>query len=127
MSTLTVLCDDKDVDALWDGIESLPGWDKKYGLAKLREEASIKVLRELHCICRRTGPRRQSWHVNPDEDLRRVANPDQLRTACAHWVLVFALGRKTNAEHDTMHRRLHEYHEAEYRRAMASVVLKVNP
>lgn len=128
MNPTLMLCEDADIDALWDGIESLAGYDAVNGLFTTRRQATADVMARLATIFRETmggAAERKGWFL-PDgaPDLNRVVNPDQLRMAAAHRTLMIALNRHAGPTGITMYERLRDYHAAEYGRAMAFVVLR---
>ncbi len=127
------LCVDDDLDVLWDGIEALPGYDAAAGCAEFIRLAGEDVLAKVSAMFRdRLGGRAaQAWFL-PDAnrdlpDLRRIANPAQLRLACAHRALEIALGRSHRTGAESMYSRLRDYHRGEFDRAMASLVLAFRP
>jgi hypothetical protein len=124
------LCVDEDLDALWDGIESLAGYDATAGCAEFIRLAGEDVLAQVAATFRdRLGGYAASaaWFIEDQArclpDLRRIANPAQLRLAAAHRALEIAIGRGHNMAAETMYSRLRDYHRAEYDRAMACLVL----
>jgi hypothetical protein len=124
------LCVDEDLDALWDGIESLGGDDASAGAAEFIRLAGEDVLAAVAATFRdRLGgyAAAEAWfiadHARSLPDLRRLANPAQLRLAAAHRALEIAIGRGHNMAAETMYSRLRDYHRAEYDRAMACLVL----
>jgi len=128
------LCADEDLDALWDGIESLVGYDSTVGCAQFIRLASEDIRNQVATIFRdQLGGRgaAEAWFIRDGSravpDLRRIANPDQLRLACAHRALAIAIGRSHKMGGDTMYSRLRDYHESECKRAMASLVLTIEP
>ncbi|HUT60579.1 MAG TPA: hypothetical protein VNA25_22265, partial [Phycisphaerae bacterium] len=128
------LCADEDLDALWDGIESLVGYDSTVGCAQFIRLASEDIRNQVATIFRdQLGGRgaAEAWFIRDGSravpDLRRIANPDQLRLACAHRALAIAIGRSHKMGSDTMYSRLRDYHESECKRAMASLVLTIEP
>ena len=56
-------------------------------------------------------------------DLRRIANPGQLRMACAYHALEIALGRSHQRGGETMYSSLRDYFQQQYDRAMGSLSL----
>jgi hypothetical protein len=125
------LCVDADLDTLWDGIEALPGYDATAGCAEFIRLASEDVLARVSAVFRdRLGGRAaRAWFLADGArelpDLRRIANPAQLRLACAHRALEIALGRSHRTGGESMYSRLRDYHRGEFDRAMASLVLSV--
>jgi hypothetical protein len=124
------LCADSDLDALWDGIEALPGYSPTTGCAEFIRLATVDVLAKVSAMFRdRLGSSMVTeWFLADDlPDLRRIANPAQLRLACAHRALEIALGRSHRTGVESMYSRLRDYHRAEFDRAMASLVLIFRP
>ncbi len=127
------LCVDADLDTLWDGIEALPGYDATAGCSEFIRLAGEDVLAKVSAMFRdRFGGRAaQAWFLADADrdlpDLRRIANPAQLRLACAHRALEIALGRSHRTGGESMYSRLRDYHRAEFDRAMASLVLAFRP
>ncbi len=127
------LCVDADLDTLWDGIEALPGYDQAAGCAEFIRLAGEDVLAKVAAMFRDRlgGQSAQAWFLadaNRDlPDLRRIANPAQLRLACAHRALEIALGRSHRTGGESMYSRLRDYHRGEFDRAMASLVLAFRP
>ena len=128
------LCVDEDLDALWDGVEALPGYDSTCGCAEFIRIAGEDVQGKVSAMFQdQLGGygAAVAWFI-PDAsrtfpDLRRIANPAQLRSACAHRALEIALGRSHKMGSETMYSRLRDYHRAEYERALASLVLAIRP
>jgi len=127
------LCVDSDMDTLWDGIEALPGYDATAGCAEFIRLAGEDVLAKVSAMFRDRlgGQSAGAWFLADDSrdlpDLRRIANPAQLRLACAHRALEIALGRSHRTGAESMYSRLRDYHRAEFDRAMASLVLAFRP
>jgi len=125
------LCVDADLDTLWDGIEALPGYDAVAGCAEFIRLATEDVLARVSSVFRDRlgGKADQAWFrvdgARELPDLRRIANPAQLRLACAHRSLEIALGRSHRTGAESMYSRLRDYHRGEFDRAMASLVLSV--
>jgi len=127
-------CVDEDLHALWDGIESLPGYDATRGCAEFIRLAGEDLLAKVAAMFRdRLGGNgtAEAWFLEDPTrsvpDLRRIANPAQLRAACAHRALALAIGRSHKMGADTMYSRLRDYHQSEHERALASLVLAVRP
>lgn len=127
------LCVDSDMDTLWDGIEALPGYDSAAGCSEFIRLAGEDVLAKVSAMFRDRlgGQTAGAWFLADDSrdlpDLRRIANPAQLRLACAHRALEIALGRSHRTGAESMYSRLRDYHRAEFDRAMASLVLAFRP
>lgn len=128
------LCVDEDLDVFWDGIESLPGYDATCGCAEFIRLASEDVLAKVGAVFQDLlggYGAAEAWFITDAPrvfpDLRRIANPAQLRVACAHRALEIAIGRSHKMGAETMYSRLRDYHRAEYDRAMASLVLASRP
>ncbi len=127
------LCVDSDMDTLWDGIEALPGYDATTGCGQFIRLAGEDVLAKVSAMFRDRlgGQTAGAWFLADDSrelpDLRRIANPAQLRMACAHRALEIAIGRSHRTGSESMYSRLRDYHRAEFDRAMASLVLAFRP
>jgi hypothetical protein len=126
------LCVDEDLNVLWDGIETLAGYDSTNGCAEYVRLAGDDVLARVTAMFRdRLGGHAapEAWFITDVSrifpDLRRIANPAQLRLACAHRALEIALGRSHKMGTETMYSRLRDYHRSEHDRAMASLVLAI--
>ena len=124
------LCTDEDLDALWDGIEDLPGYDATVGMADYVRVAGEDVLGQVATMFRRSlgghgSP--EAWFIDDATrvwpDLRRLANPGQLRSACAYHALEIALGRSHQRGSETMYSSLRDYFQQQYDRAMGSLSL----
>ncbi|TFG89000.1 MAG: hypothetical protein E4H18_01075, partial [Hyphomicrobiales bacterium] len=94
------LCTDEDLDALWDGIENLAGYDATCGMAEFIRIAGEDVLgRVATMLPNALGGygATEAWFINDASrgcpDLRRIANPAQLRQACAYRALEIGIGR----------------------------------
>ena len=128
------LCVDEDLDTLWDGIESLDGFDATCGCAEFIRLGGQDVLAKVSAMFQdRLGGygAAEAWFIASASrslpDLRRIANPAQLRLACAHRALEIAIGRSHKTGQNSMYSRLRDYHRAEYERTMSSLVLVVRP
>ena len=127
------LCVDSDLDTLWDGIEALPGYDTTAGCSEFIRLAGEDVLAKVSAMFhdRLGGQASEAWFLADGHrdlpDLRRIANPAQLRLACAHRALEIALGRSHRTGAESMYSRLRDYHRAEFDRAMTSLVLAFRP
>ncbi len=124
------LCTDEDLDGLWDGIEDLPGYDATAGLADYIRIAGEDVLSKVAGMFRRQlggGGSAEAWFITDAArawpDLRRVANPGQLRMGCAYHALEIALGRSHQRGAESMYSSLRDYFQRQYDRAMGSVSL----
>ena len=128
------LCVDEDLDALFDGIEGLTGYDSTNGCAEFIRIAGEEVLSAVSRIFRDAlggygSP--EAWFITDASrsypDLRRIANPAQLRIAAAHKALEVALGRSHQRANATMYSELRDYHAMKYEAAMASLLLALKP
>ncbi|MFW6145735.1 MAG: hypothetical protein ACOC7R_00210 [Planctomycetota bacterium] len=121
------LCEDEDLDLLYDGIEHLSGYDATYGLAAVIRQAGDDCLRRIGRLFRDAldGPE-PAWFIDDRRlgvDLRRLRNPDQLRLACACRALELALGRDHAAAGDTAYSTLRDHFARRYAEAIAAVDL----
>ena len=126
------LCTDEDLGALWDGIEALTGYDATNGCAEFIRVAGEEILGLLTQRFREQlggHGAKEAWFITDAErllpDLRRIANPDQVRLACAHRALAIAIGRSHQLADPTMFSELQNRHNAECESAMASLVLAI--
>lgn len=126
------LCVDEDIDVLYDGISTLEGHNATLGLAEYIRVAGEDVLAAVSKIFREQigghgSP--EAWFITDASrqypDLRRIANPDQLRRACAHRALQHALGREHQRAGDTAFSSLRDYHEQQYMDALSSLGLAI--
>ena len=124
------LCTDEDLDALWDGIEDLPGYDAADGCAEYIRVAQEDVLAAVLARYRdELGGHgaAEAWFIaeagRVHPDLRRIANPGQLRLACAHRALAVAIGRSHQRGEATMYSTLRDYHNERFAEALASLVV----
>ncbi|MCK4624999.1 MAG: hypothetical protein KAV00_06800 [Phycisphaerae bacterium] len=124
------LCTDEDMDALQDAIESLPGYDLTEGCAEFIRVAGDDVIGKVSALYRENiggfgTP--EAWFITDAyreyPDLRMIANPSQLRLACAHRALAIAFGRHHEMADMTMYSQLRDYHNTEFAGAMQSLVL----
>ena len=126
------LCVDEDVDAIWDDIENLPGYDSTYGLAEHIRVAGEDVIGQVMAIYREAlggYGAAEAWYIRDAErsypDLRRLANPGQLRLAAAWHTLEIALGAAHTRASPTMYSELRDYFRSRYEEAMRSLVLAI--
>jgi len=126
------LCVDEDLDLFFDGIEDLPGYDTAYGAAEFIRAAGEECVGRVMTLYRdQLGGHGDSeaWYITDASrvypDLRRIANPRQLRHACAHLALSNALLRHHQRASDTMYSDLADRHRALYEDLMSSLVLAV--
>ena len=124
------LATDEDLDALYDDIENLPGYDGTYGCAEFVRVAGEEIIGRLMAMYKEQVEgygTTEAWYITDATraypDLRRLANPGQLRLACAHRALAIALGRSHQRADETMYSELRDYHNDQFERAMASLVL----
>jgi hypothetical protein len=124
------LCTDEDLDALFDGIEDLPGFDTTAGMAEFIRLASDDVVCQ---VARLFGDQlggagaAEAWFITDAPrgvpDLRRVANPGQLRLACACRALAIAIGRNHLRAGETAYSALRDSFNAQYEKAIDSLAL----
>jgi hypothetical protein len=124
------LCVDEDMDALWDDIENLPGYDSTYGMAEYIRVAGEDVLgRVAKMFSDEMGGHGspEAWFITDAQrsypDLRRIANPDQLRLATSHRALAVCLGRSHQRADETMYSELRDYHGEQFEQVMSSLAL----
>lgn len=121
---------DEDMDVLYDGLSTLEGYNSTLGMAEYIRVAGEDVLAAVAKIFRDQigghGAPEAWWITDATRsypDLRMIANPDQLRRACAHRALQHALGREHQRAGDTAFSALRDYHEEHYMAAIASLHL----
>jgi len=126
------LCTDEDLDSQWDGIEDLPGYDATDGCAEFIRVAGDDVMGKVLAMFKdRLGGHgsKEAWYIADAQrtypDLRRIANPAQLRLACTFRALSFMVGRSHERANDTMYSDQRDYFNAEFERAMNALVLAV--
>ena len=121
---------DEDLDALWDGMEELSGFDATYGMAEFIRVAGDDVIGKVMKIFQDSlgghgSP--EAWYITDAErtypDLRCIANPGQLRIATAYRALEMALGREHQRADDTAYSVLRDKFGEEFNRAMGSLAL----
>ena len=128
------LCVDEDLDALYDGIEVLPTstYNATTGMAEFIRVAGDDVISAM--LARFEDElggysAAEAWYITDATraypDLRRIANPAQLRRSCAHRALALSLGRSHNRADETTFSELRDYHNAEYMAALESIVLAI--
>lgn len=127
---VVALCTDEDLDSLWDDIENLPGYDSTVGCAEFirvaQDDVIGKVAARYQDELSGYGAREAWWITDAGRsypDLRRIANPAQLRLACAHRALAIAIGRSHQRAENTMYSELRDHHNAQYEAAMQALVL----
>jgi len=128
------LCSDEDLDSLCDAIEALPGYDSTYGCAEFIRVAGDDLIGRVTAMYQEHigghgAP--EAWFITDASrsypDLRMIANPGQLRLACAHRAIAISVGRSHQMAQDTMYSSLRDYHNAEYEKALASLALALKP
>lgn len=124
------LCVDEDADGLWDGIEDLPGYHATNGLAEHIRMASHDVLGKVMAIYQdQLGgyAAAEAWFITDAQrsfpDLRCIANPGQLRVACAYHALEMACGSAHQRAGETMYSENRDYFRGLYERAMSTLVM----
>jgi hypothetical protein len=123
------LCTDEDLESLWDGIDSLTGYNATGGMAEFirvaGEDVLARITRLFEDALGAAAP--DAWFIRDAErtypDLRRLANPGQLRLACACRVLQLALGRQHDRADNTAFSVLRDSFGKEFEAAMQSVRL----
>jgi len=124
------LATDEDLDALWDDIENLPGYDATVGCAEFIRVAGEDVLGKVAAIFKdRLGGHGsgEAWFITDADrvypDLRKIANPGQLRLACATHALEIAIGRSHQRADPTMYSAQRDYFREQYESAMSALQL----
>ncbi len=126
------LAEDEDLDALWDGIESLSGFSPAEGMAEFIRVAGEDVLARANRLFEEQlgAGAPAAWFIKDDArtypDLRLISNPAQLRLACAYRALAVALGRQHDRADDTAYSVLRDCFAREYENAMKSISLALH-
>jgi len=124
------LCVDEDLDSLWDAIEGLAGYDSTYGMGEFIRVAGDDVIGRVAKMFEDNlgghgSP--EAWFITDASrsypDLRRIANPTQLRLACAYRALEIALGREHQRADDTAFSELRDHFGQHYEATMSSLAL----
>lgn len=121
------LCTDDDLDGLWDGIESLAGYSATFGMAEFIRLAGEDVLARVTRLLEDSlgAAAAEAWFITDADrtypDLRRLANPGQLRLTCAYRVLQLALGRQHDRADDTAFSVLRDSFGREYENAIKTI------
>ena len=120
------LCTDEDLDAIFDGIENLTGYDSTAGLAEFIRLAGDDIIaRVTATFAAELGGHgaAEAWFITDAQrslpDIRRIANPAQLRLACAFRALAFACGRSHMSSGSTMYSNLRDKFDGECDAAMS--------
>ena len=124
------LATDEDLDALWDGVEDLPGFDATYGCAEFiriaQEDVLAAVMQRYKDEMGGHGSG-EGWFIQDADraypDLRRIANPGQLRLACAHRAIAIAVGRSHQRADATMYSELRDDHNERFAEALVALVV----
>ena len=124
------LCTDEDLNALCDAIEDLPGYSATLGMAEFIRLAGEDVLGKVARMYRRQlggSGAGEAWFIAGASrnypDLRRIANPAQLRLACAYRALEVALGRSHLNGEDTAYSTLRDNFASQYATVMNDLTL----
>jgi len=124
------LCVDEDLNALFDGIEDLPGYDATAGMAEYIRIAGDDVLAKVaRMFADELGGygAAEAWFLSDADrrvpDLRRIANPGQLRLACAYRALEIATGRSHLLADASAYSTLRDNFAVQYAQAMDSLTL----
>jgi len=126
------LCTDEDLDALFDGIEDLAGYDPTYGMAEFIRVAGEDVLGRVAAMFGDSmggHGATEAWFITDAgrmaPDLRRIANPAQLRQACAYRALEIGIGRDHQTAGSTAYSELRDHFGERFTRAMDSLSIAV--
>lgn len=124
------LCVDEDLDALWDGVEGLNGYDATVGAAESIRVAGEDVIgRVTRMFQDQLGGHgsAEAWFITDatrsNPDLRMIANPGQLRLACAYRALEIAIGRDHMRAEQTTYSALRDHFREQFEVAMGSLTL----
>jgi len=132
---LAALCADPDLEDEYHNLSDLPGdvYDATAGLARYCAAATRKVLLLASQMypeelggCGAPEHRHRDAATRDRPDYRRIANPDQLKSAAVHWALLLAFGSCHERAGDTMYSQLRDYHDAKRREAIAAWRLAFN-
>jgi hypothetical protein len=121
------LCTDEDLEALWDGVQSLTGYSATSGMAQYIRLAGEEVLARVTRLFEEQlgAGAAEAWFITDAArlypDLRRLSNPGQLRHACACRALQIALGRQHDRADDTGYSVLRDSFGREYDEAMKTL------
>lgn len=124
------LCVDEDMDSIWDFIEGLPGYDATNGAAEYIRVAGDdvigRVMRMFQDELDGFGTP-EAWYITDATrlfpDLRRIANPAQLRLACAFRALELMIGRSHTRAGETTYSVLRDKFHDDFEQAMGSLSL----
>jgi len=132
---LAALCVDSDLAEEYHNLDDLPGdvYDSTNGMARHCAAATRNVL----LLVSQTYAEELGGYGAPEHrhsaaasrawpDFRRIANPDQLKSAAVHWALMLAFGSCHERAQDTMYSRLRDYHDAKRKEAIAAWHLAFN-
>jgi len=124
------LCTDEDMGGLWQNISDLPTYDSTNGCAEFIRIAGEDILGKVAAMFRSElggYGAAEAWFITDATrsypDLRRLANPAQLRLACAHHALEIMMGSSHEMASSTMYSVQRDYHKEEYERAMSALFL----
>lgn len=119
---------DADLSIEYSGLSDLPAYSATAGMADYVAEATRRcLLLASQVFSEQLGGFRAPEHRNVAAsaarefpDYRRLANPDQLRTAAIHWALELAFGRSHERGSDTMYSELRDYHAEQRKDAVSA-------
>lgn len=133
---LVSLCSDADLADEHAALSDLPVYDSTTGLARYCAVATRKVLLTLtQMYAGQLGGygapehRYRAGAARGLPDLRRLANPDQLKDAAVHAALSLAFGACHERADETMFSRLRDYHDAKRIEAVEvwNIAFNTNP
>ena len=123
------------VPVLVHNLSDLPGdvYDATAGMARYCAAATRNVL----LLASQMYPEELGGYGAPEHrhrdaaarerpDYRRIANPDQLKSAAVHWALLLAFGSCHERAGETMYSRLRDYHDEKRKEAVAAWRLAFN-
>jgi len=120
VEVLVTLCTDEDLEIEYCSLADLPTnvYSATCGMARYCASASEKVLLLVSGLYARQvggfGAPEHKYHTAAGRslpDYRRLANPDQLKSAAVHWALSTAFGSCHELGAETMYSQLRDYHE----------------
>ena len=135
VEVLVTLCTDEDLAIEYCSLSELPAdlYSSTHGMARHCAAATEKVLLLVSGLYANQlggfGAPEHKYHTAAGRtlpDYRRLANPDQLKTAAVHWALQTAFGSCHELGASTMYSALRDYHEQKRIESVESWGLTLN-
>ena len=132
---LVTLCTDADLEIEYCSLGDLPDdvYSATHGMARYCAAATEKVLLLVSGLYANQlggfGAPEHKYHTAAARalpDYRRLANPDQLKSAAVHWALSTAFGSCHELGAETMYSQLRDYHEQKRSEAIEGWALALN-